>query len=80
MEFHPEERINKVFLYYDPNRILTPYAIIVGLRFETNFGMEHGLYGIKTGTEFQFVGESLLYFHGRVGGYVDAVGVQFAKC
>jgi hypothetical protein len=33
-----------------------------------------------SGVEYIFTGEGLLYFLGRVGWYIDAVGVQFGKC
>ena len=33
-----------------------------------------------SGVEYIFTGEGLLYFLGRGGWYIDAVGVQFGKC
>ena len=76
--FTSDEVIREVTFYRDINQIYCSTQSFVGLRMATNVGSIYN-FGYS-GVEYIFTGEGLLNFLGRVGWYIDAVGVQFGKC
>ena len=76
----PGESINNVTVFFDTTRTILYYYIISGIGFSTTLGNVYGVYGPALGNPRSFIGKDLLYFHGRWGTYVDAIGVVFGKC
>ena len=64
--------------YRDVAQKFHSQVFITGIKVTTNYGSVYS--AAVEGEEHRFLGEGLLYFHGRTGWYLDAAGVQFGKC
>ena len=80
MKLHKEELIMEVTLFCDIEKEHTVLNSIVGIRFSTNKGYSYGVYRYPTSKSLTLKGQGLLYFHGRTGTLLDAIGAQFGEC